>query len=115
MKLLVETTGSFMLKDPSTGDEIDNAHPSVVKRSEFIQSRTAMGQINIISVDLQEEATDAEFQKFWKECKGDKELAVESFLSAWGKAQKPKVEKQEESEVPEAPKAKPAIKAKGKQ
>ena len=85
MKLLVKTTGKFMLLDPMTNCEMESVRPSVVQSSQFVNSRIAVGQIEVIAGHLKEEATDAEFANFWKGSNGDEALAVESFLSAFKK------------------------------
>lgn len=78
-KILVETTGSFMLQD-SNGQEVQANRPCVVRRSQFIHSRTALGQLKVLG-QLKDEATDAEFLQYFRDSEGDAPLAVESFLS----------------------------------
>lgn len=41
----VETTGEFMLMDPSTGYEIDYDGPSIVPHSVFVTDRIELGQL----------------------------------------------------------------------
>jgi hypothetical protein len=82
MKILAHTTGSFMLVDPTTGDEISYSRPSVVRRSSFFDTRVKIGQVVIVK-ELKPTATDKEFAKFLKEADGDAALAMESFLSAY--------------------------------
>lgn len=79
MKLIVETTGAFMLLDPYTRDEIDAIRPSVVRATPFIQERTAASQIKVLATDLPEDASDADFLEYWKE---NKKSAVDAYLSA---------------------------------
>lgn len=83
-KLLIETTGDFMLMDNSTGAEIHWNRPTVCPRSNFIGARTAMGQIKVLSNELSEDATDEEFGAFLLDSKNDKELAVSAFISKFG-------------------------------
>ena len=83
MKLLVETTGPFMLIDSYTKCEIDNNRPSVVLPSEFIQARMTVGQLRVISNELSDGATDEEFAQFWRDS-GKRDLAISSFLSKFG-------------------------------
>lgn len=82
-KILVETKGSFMLQDITTGCEVEHDRPSVVLASPFIDQRIAKDQLKLIEGDLQPEATDAEFVKFLKESDGKIDLAVDSFLSKY--------------------------------
>lgn len=97
MKLLIETTGSFMFVDPETSAEIHSSRPTVAPKSNFVMSRVASGAIKVLSNELTDEATDAEFAKFVadskdKEGKTDMDLAVSSFVAKFGpqKAEEPK-------------------------
>lgn len=65
------------------GAEIQAHRPSVVANSLFVNARTLIGQIRLIS-EVSDEATDAEFEKFVQESDGKMELAVSSFLSKYG-------------------------------
>src|SRR5687768_12550209 len=85
MKLIVETTGPFRLKDPVTDGEIDNARPCVVIRRACIQARISIGQRNVLERELKGDATDDEFAKYWKESDRKRSLAMDSFLSKFGK------------------------------
>lgn len=78
MKMLVETTGPFMLVDPTTNIKINAFRPSVVKMSSFFQARVAMKQVNVVISALVDEATDEDFVKVWQK---DKKTAVETFNS----------------------------------
>lgn len=94
-KLLVETTGSFMLLDP-IGQEIPFNRAAVVESSNFINLQVALDKIRILG-KLKDEAADAEFVAYWRECDGDGPMAVESFLSkfsvdAVAEKSKPKAE-----------------------
>jgi hypothetical protein len=80
VKLLAETTGAFGLMDLSTGHTLNANRPSVIARSGFIDSRIALGQIVKVA-DVPAEATDDEFEAFWRDSDGDRDLAVASFLS----------------------------------
>lgn len=106
MKLLLETTGDFMLVDPQTNSEIAWNRPSVCAMSGFIQMRMAAGQLKVIANDLDDSATDDEFVKFVAESKGDLELAKDSFISAFGpEAMRKKAEAAETAEKEAAEKA----------
>ncbi|MDR3436429.1 hypothetical protein [Telmatospirillum sp.] len=80
---LVETIDSFQLVDNSN-QLIPSNRPAVVEMGHFFQARAAMGQIRLVAGELKDTATDLEFLKFWRESAGDRELAIESFLSAYG-------------------------------
>lgn len=84
-KILVETSGSFMLLDPYNGQEVQHNRPSVVVVTGFIEVKIAQGDLKVLSPELREEATDAEFAKYWKDSDRKAELAVASFVSAFGK------------------------------
>jgi len=88
VKILVETTGEFMLTDISTGQTIYNHRPGVIEQSVFFDARIALGQISKLA-DLTADATDEEFDKFWVDSDGKSELAVDSFLSKFGIAPAP--------------------------
>lgn len=83
MPVLLETTGSFQLID-ELGQLVPAHRPAVVEFSNLLQSRAVKGEILVVSNRLKTEATDAEFAKFWSESEGDRELAISSFLSAYG-------------------------------
>ena len=109
MKLLVKPTGPFLLLDPTTGCVVYDARPSVVLSSVFIGSRTALGQLKILSNELDDSATDAEFVKYWAESEKDETLAVESFLSKFVfKDPEPKPEPKPEPIVEAEPEKAPA-------
>lgn len=80
MKIIVKTTGKFALMDPS-GAEIRSQRPTVCNRTGFIDQRVKLKQVEIVAEDLPAEATDLEFEAFWRECEGDFDLAVESYLA----------------------------------
>lgn len=80
-KILCETTGNFGLYHGNQA--IEPGVPAVIERTEFFDARTMLGQVSILS-NLRDEATNEEFKQYWKEAEGDRELAVASFLSAFG-------------------------------
>lgn len=86
MKFLIETTGEFGLVDYGVNPAavIPSTRPCVVEGSGFVTLRHHAGQLRTLG-ELKDEATDAEFKKYWDETKGDSELAVSSFLSTYGK------------------------------
>lgn len=85
MKVLCETTGQFGLHHD--GQSIEANRPAVIDMTEFFGARAAIGQIRTLGT-LRDEATNKEWLQYWKESDGDRELAVESFLSAFGSVTK---------------------------
>lgn len=90
-KLIVQTTGNFMLIDPVNRAEIDADRPTVVVRTNFVSARAALGQLEILSTDIRDDATDAEFVEFLKGSDGNVILAVASFVDSFSKAVQPVV------------------------
>lgn len=89
MKILIETTGSFMLVDPYTGEQIRPVRPHVMTHTPFLEARIASRQLRVLNAEITDEATDEEFASFWAESKGDKALAVESFVSQFTEGSEP--------------------------
>jgi hypothetical protein len=85
MKLLVETEGAVQFIDPAHSTHIRGNRPTVAPSSNFIHLKASQGQILVLAQDLKPEATDEVFAEYWAESKGDKDLAVASFLSKYGK------------------------------
>lgn len=87
MKLLIETTGNFLLIDfNQNGAHINSNRPTVIGKSAFIDQRMAMGQIKLFSNAIPDIVTDIQFEKYWASCLRedgtvDKELAIQSFLA----------------------------------
>lgn len=81
MKLLLETTGQFMLSHH--GDEVQAERPSVVSNTNFFNHRIALGQVKILG-KLTDDASDQEFLKYVVDSDWDLPLAVDSFLSKFG-------------------------------
>lgn len=88
MKYIVETMGDFQLLDPSVpGGQLLPAHrPAVLEKTGFIGQRISLGQVRILA-EVNDEATDAEFEQYLRESDGDRELALASFQSAFDPAQ----------------------------
>jgi hypothetical protein len=78
---------------------LNATRPSVIPRSGFIDARIALGQIVKVA-DVPDEATDDEFEAFWRDSDGDRDLAVASFLSKF------------DPEAPQAPAPKPSRRGK---
>jgi hypothetical protein len=81
MKLFIETTGSFMLIDPVSRQEVHHNRPTVIAAGGFVQNQHALGHVTIHLHQLPDEADDAEFGAWLKECDGDKELAMQSYAA----------------------------------
>lgn len=84
-KLIVKTTGNFMLIDPANRAEIDADRPTVVDRTTFVGARAALGQLEVLATDVRDDATDAEFLEYFKACDGNETLAVAAFVDAFSK------------------------------
>lgn len=83
MKCLVETKDSCQLVTPM-GELAAFNRPSVLSKSGFVASRLEMGHLSMVEDNLSDEASDAEFQKYLKDSKGDAELAAASFAEKYG-------------------------------
>ncbi|WP_454287254.1 hypothetical protein [Rhizobium arsenicireducens] len=82
MKMLLETTGEFMLMDLSVGQTLVSHRPSVATRTPFIDARIALNQI-VKLADLNDEATDEDFEEYWLSSE-DRVLAIASFAETYG-------------------------------
>jgi hypothetical protein len=80
MKLLVKTTGEFMLFDPTNGSWVQPDRPTVVPPSGFINSRAALGHVALLG-QVNDDATDEAFLDTWNQAEKNEALAVDSFLS----------------------------------
>lgn len=90
MKLLVETTGPFILMDYSQDKLVEHDRPTVVKHSNFIQLSVSQSRLKILGA-VSDEATDAAFVEALEGSK-DIVVAVEAFLAEFG--DKPVTEKE---------------------
>lgn len=82
-KMLVATTGEFSLQCMDSKQVIHSSRPCVITPTEYLQNRLALKQW-VMLAHLKDEATDEEFVEYLKECGSDRDLAVESFVSAFG-------------------------------
>jgi hypothetical protein len=83
--LLVETDGAFQLIDQDRRNPtIRHEGYTVVHRTDFVSYRVAIGQLGIVA-ELNDEATDEEWMKYYADSDFDLELARDSFLSTYGK------------------------------
>lgn len=69
---------------PDTNERIRANRPSVVVSSSFFSEKISEGTVTVIAA-LNDAATDAEFVEYWKESKGNRDLAIASFKSTFGK------------------------------
>ena len=81
MKMLVETTGDFMLMQTTTGFDIQSDRPCVVAVDAWVHNQLGLKSLVVLNNDLPDTATDEDFLTYWKECKRDKAMAVPSYLS----------------------------------
>jgi len=81
-KKLIETSGDFQYVCPQSMQLVHAHRPTVVEMSAFIASKIATGSVKFLA-DLQAQATDEEFVKYWEEAKDDMKLVVESFKSSF--------------------------------
>lgn len=91
MKLLIATTAAHLYVDPTNGMVVEPFRPTVVPNSQYIAVLMAANKVELIAKDLDDDATDEEFEKFFKESDNKADLAIDSFVSKYSTA--PKVEK----------------------
>lgn len=82
-KVIVETTGSFILLNTDL-QEINCHRPTVVRKTGFVEQEAGNGRLKILAVKLPHEASDEEFLEFWIDSNKDKELAISSYCAAYG-------------------------------
>lgn len=99
MKMIVESTGDFMLMDVITGAVVEPDRPAVVPEGAFVANQVAIGQLRILHTGLSDDATDAEFAG-WLAAAEDRDLAIASFASKF----EPKQSEAEPVSAPEKPK-----------
>ena len=79
-RLLIETTGSFMLIDYAAGGVQIEAHrPTVADSTSFVQDRIARGQISVLG-EVNKDATNEAFLETLENSK-DVQMAVDAFLA----------------------------------
>jgi hypothetical protein len=83
MKMLVVTTGQFSLQCMDSKQVIHSARPCVIFQTEYLSNRLALKQWRMLA-HLKDEATDEEFVEYLKESGSDRELAIQSFIAAFG-------------------------------
>jgi hypothetical protein len=83
--LLVETDGAFQLIDQDRRNPtIRHEGYTVVHRTDFVAYRISLSQLRIIA-ELNDDATDQEWLKYYADSDFDLELARDAFLSTYGK------------------------------
>lgn len=97
MKLFVETTGQFQIHTGGVEQWVRWFRPSVVRKSNFIETQIANKNLTIIC-EVPPEATDDEFAGVWEDSKGDYELAVAAFRSMYEDKPAPRQRKGKVSE-----------------
>lgn len=81
-KNIYETTGAFQLVGSSRAEHVPHNRPAVLESSHFTQKFQSTGALNVLGT-VNDEATDEEFAKYWAESKGNRDLAVQSFIAAF--------------------------------
>lgn len=79
-KSIVETTGSFELIEPH--QSVPYNRPAVVEQTHFLTVRQELGQIRVLAVGLNAEATDAEFAEYLKDSESTP-LAIAAFTEKY--------------------------------
>jgi hypothetical protein len=82
MKLIVETTGDFQIRSAMDEQYARHDRPSVVRKSSFINQHAIAGRLVTLG-QVNDEATDEELVKYLESAKGDRELALASFIEAF--------------------------------
>jgi hypothetical protein len=84
MKMIVETTGSFMLMGSAMNgaDRVEFDRPCVVLATTYIQLKAAAGALNILKQGLPDSASDEDFAEYLASAKGDAALAIESYAAS---------------------------------
>ncbi|MGO4302251.1 hypothetical protein [Cupriavidus sp. RAF12] len=79
-KSIVETTGSFELVEPN--QSVPYNRPAVVEQTHFLTVRQELGQVRVLAVGLDKEATDVEFAQYLKDSE-DQTLAIAAFAEKY--------------------------------
>jgi len=83
MRAIVETTGSHMLMHPRSRETVSHNRPSVVMNDSFIHQHLAIGSVRILARNLPPESSDEEWAEWLKNCDGDVDLAVASYVAKY--------------------------------
>lgn len=82
MKLIVQPNGPHQVYAFTPEQHAHPGRPSVVRVSAFMDQHLARKSLILLG-QVNDEATDAELVKYLAEAKGDTELALEAFRSAF--------------------------------
>ena len=83
MRMIVETSGPFMIINPFTREEIEADRPCVVSAHAFITEKLGSGALKLHAADLPDTATDPAWLAWLKASDGKIDLAVASFVSSF--------------------------------
>ncbi len=82
MKLLVESRGPWVLMNPViTGEVVPHNRPAVIRNSPWVGAQIAQEHMRVLH-ELPDEATDADFLLWWRECDAKRDLAIASYIAA---------------------------------
>ena len=80
MKLIVETVDDTQVHTPQVDQWVHSDRPSIIFPSIFMDSFIGKGVVKILA-QVADTASDADFVDCWKSAKGDKALAIASYVS----------------------------------
>lgn len=78
-KLLVETSGPHILLHP-TGIVVHHNRPTVVPKTDWAPYEMSRGNLRVLH-ELPDDATDVEWSIWLRECEGDMDLAIASYVA----------------------------------
>ena len=78
MKILVETTGAFQLVHTELNEHVRSHGKTIIEKSQWAQEKVSIGQL-LVTLQLSDEATDAEWLDTLRDSDGDEALALASF------------------------------------
>lgn len=82
MKLIVETKGASQVFATGTDNHARHDRPSVVNKTHLMMTKVGSGELIVLG-QVNDDATDAEFVNSLASAKGDRDLAVQSFMSEY--------------------------------
>lgn len=102
---LVKPSGSFEFVCPVSGQHVNSHRATVIKMTDWLNSKTAKGDLKVVLGNLPEDATDAAYEKAWREAGKNQAQALEAL--GWVKADK-KAEPEKKADADADKKAEPA-------
>lgn len=111
-KMIAKPRTPFMLILDG-GETLEDYRPSVVTPSDYLLTFQMKGSIEVLAPEIPEEATDAEFLKFWLDSDRNDQLAVEAFVGKWSKSEEQRAA-EEQARLEEEEKARIAAEKKSK-